>query len=70
MRLNVENFSYKGSYGDVYKAINIDTNEQVALKFIPLQRADDQEVSTIVNEINIIRETFGEFLFSHEKTDI
>ena len=44
-----------GSYGTVYKALDVDSQEFVAIKVIPLLDAPEEEAKTIQKEIDFLR---------------
>ena len=45
----------EGTYGVVYKAINKETGEMVALKKIRLEKEDDGVPSTAIREISLLK---------------
>ena len=45
----------EGTYGVVYKAKNLDTNEIVAIKKIRLEKEDDGVPSTAIREISLLK---------------
>jgi serine/threonine protein kinase len=45
----------EGTYGVVYKAINLETNETVAIKRIRLEKEDDGVPSTAIREISLLK---------------
>lgn len=48
--------SYTGTYGVVYKARDVGTNEIVALKKIRLEAEDEGVPSTAIREISLLKE--------------
>lgn len=44
-----------GSYGEVYKCLNIIDNEVYAIKHLELE-ANKNQIANIANEINILKE--------------
>jgi serine/threonine protein kinase len=46
----------EGTYGVVYKSLDLKTNEMVALKRIRLETEDDGIPSTALREISVLRE--------------
>lgn len=45
----------EGTYGVVYKAINLETGETVAIKKIRLEKEDDGVPSTAIREISLLK---------------
>jgi len=45
----------EGTYGVVYKAINLQTNATVAIKKIRLEKEDDGVPSTAIREISLLK---------------
>ena len=45
----------EGTYGVVYRAINIETGEIVAIKRIRLEKEDDGVPSTAIREISLLK---------------
>ena len=45
----------EGTYGVVYKALNRETNEFVAIKKIRLEKEDDGVPSTAIREISLLK---------------
>jgi|TARA_B110000305_G_C18863790_1_gene369986 serine/threonine protein kinase len=45
----------EGTYGVVYKAKNLETNEIVAIKKIRLEKEDDGVPSTAIREISLLK---------------
>lgn len=45
----------EGTYGVVYKAINQETGETVAIKKIRLEKEDDGVPSTAIREISLLK---------------
>lgn len=45
----------EGTYGVVYKAINLETGETVAIKKIRLEKEDDGVPSTVIREISLLK---------------
>jgi serine/threonine protein kinase len=63
----------EGTYGVVYKAINLETGETVAIKKIRLEKEDDGVPSTAIREISLLKNLkhpnvveLKEVLFSQE----
>lgn len=64
----------EGTYGVVYKAVNIETGEVVAIKKIRLEKEDDGVPSTAIREISLLKNLrhpnvveLKEVLFSKEQ---
>ena len=45
----------EGTYGVVYKALNLETGETVAIKKIRLEKEDDGVPSTAIREISLLK---------------
>ncbi len=52
-KFNFKNIIGKGGFGNVYKALDLNTEENVAIKQIIFE--DEEEKSSIINEINLMK---------------
>jgi len=45
----------KGAYGEVYKALNVETGEFVAIKKINTHRVNPQQLNTFMAEVHLLK---------------